>query len=76
MTKREALLKIAKFDKGKKKDSYAHIKSLPLITAEEYDEIVLKSYDELQDYLKNKIYETKLIDEFVHIAKEFDKQVK
>ena len=76
-TKRESLLKIAKFDnKSKKKDSYAHVKSVPLITVEEYDEIVLKSHDELQDYLKNKIYETKLIDEFVHIAKEFDKQVK
>lgn len=51
-TKRESLLKIAKFDnKSKKKDSYAHVKSVPLITVEEYDEIVLKSHDELQDYL-------------------------
>lgn len=74
--KREALLKIAQFNKKIKKNDYIHIKSVPLITAKEYDEIVLKSHDELQDYLRNKIYDTKLIDEFINIAKEFDKKVR
>lgn len=79
-SKRELLLDIAKtkfnFKKPNKKGNYDHIKSVSLITSNEYNDIITKSTDELYDYLKEKMYSTGIIKDFIDIAKEFDKKVK
>ena len=51
------------------------MKSVSLIKPDVYDEIILKSYDELSEYLKNKIEETGIINDFIQLAQEFDKQI-
>lgn len=77
--KRKILLNIAKnkfnYKPPKKKDTYDHVKSVSLIKPDVYDEIILKSYDELSEYLKNKIEETGIINDFIQLAQEFDKQI-
>lgn len=79
-SKRELLLDIAKtkfnFKKPNKKDNYDHIKSVSLITSNEYNDIITKSTDELYDYLKEKMYSSGIINDFIDISKDFDEKVK
>ena len=74
------LLDIAKekfnYNKVNKKDCYQHVKSVFLISPEDYNEITIKDYNDLRVHLQNAISESCLINEVVDLAKEFDARIK
>ncbi len=74
--KRKKLLNLAekKFNYRKtKKDSYDHVKSMYLISEDEYDNVINKSDSALYDYLKSKLKKIGIIEEFIELANEFNK---
>ena len=78
--KEALLLDIAKekfnYNKVNKKDCYQHVKSIFLISPENYNEIAIKNYNDLRIYLQNAISESCLISEIIDFAKEFDNKIK
>ena len=78
--KEALLLDIAKerfnYNKVNKKDCYQHVKSVFLISPEDYNEIAIKHYNDLRIYLQNAISESCLISEIIDFAKEFDNRIK
>ena len=74
------LLDIAKekfnYNKVNKKDCYQHVKSVFLISPDDYNEITIKDYNDLRVQLQNAISESCLINEVVDFAKEFDARIK
>ena len=78
--KETLLLDIAKekfnYNKVNKKDCYQHVKSVFLISPEDYNEIAIKNYNDLRIYLQNAISESCLISEIIDFAKEFDNKIK
>lgn len=73
---RQNLLDLAQkkfnYRKGRKKDSYDHIKSIPLINENDYDDVIQKSDSALYDYLKTKIEESGIIPDFIELATAFN----
>lgn len=76
--KRALLLDLAKtnlnYKKSNKKDSYDHVKSVQIVKPSDYDDFILQSYDDLQNNLKSKIYESGIIDDFIKLATDFDRK--
>lgn len=77
---RQNLLDLAQkkfnYKKGRKKDSYDHIKSIPLINENDYDDVIQKNDSALYDYLKTKIEESGIILDFIELATAFNKSIK
>ena len=77
---RQNLLDLAQkkfnYKKGRKKDSYDHIKSIPLINENDYDDVIQKNESALYDYLKTKIEESGIILDFIELATAFNKSIK
>jgi len=77
--KRKVLLEIAAerydYKKGKKKDSYDHIKSYELIKVDKYNEIVQMNHDDITEYLKKNLYNSNIIADFIVFAQDANKKI-
>ena len=77
--KRKVLLEIAteryNYKKGKKKDSYDHVKSYELIKADKYNEIVQMNHNDIMEYLKKNLYNSDIIADFIDFAQEANKKI-
>lgn len=63
------------YNKSPKKDTYMHVKSFPLISAIDYNNITLLGHDELKDFLKNKIYNSGILEDFSQFTKELNSKI-
>ncbi len=63
------------YNKRPKKDTYMHIKSFPLISTIDYNNITLLGHDELKDFLKNKIYNSGILEDFSQFTKELNSKI-
>ena len=63
------------YNKSPKTDTYMHVKSFPLISAIDYNNITLLGHDELKDFLKNKIYNSGILEDFSQFTKELNSKI-
>ena len=63
------------YNKSPKKNTYMHIKSFPLISTIDYNNITLLGHDELKDFLKNKIYNSGILEDFSQFTKELNSKI-
>ncbi len=63
------------YNKSSKKNTYMHIKSFPLISTIDYNNITLLGHDELKDFLKNKIYNSGILEDFSQFTKELNSKI-
>ena len=52
-----------------------HVKSFPLISGIDYNNITLLGHDELKDFLKNKIYNSGILEDFSQFTKELNSKI-